>query len=832
MRKNLPDKTTFLGHSLPEFPGHVIQDYIDSGNNGHLYRAYNETTNSELAFKVVPMANIVLENGECYLEEARKANQLEHPSVVRYIHVDKYELAGIECVVFVCDYVHGESLRTHIKKNSHDIDISFIENFLESMFGLLFELKQRNYEHGDLHAGNILVAKSTYDIHGRTTFRVTDFGVRELTHHVGHSTDYLYVASILNDLLRCVSYEDCNGPERYIYNILKQEYLSRHLIETDYTVDPLASNPRELAAKLVRLREQYREHSALTTAKLLTPFDYPNCEQIGNSHLLLRSLYSNRLLGLTEIQRRSNLMLTGPRGCGKTTVFRALSLEYLISTNNDDPGALNFLGIYYRCDDLYFAFPRYALPHRSDAFDVPMHFLIVTLLSTTLDQIFRWARRHFPSEINTKERQLTLDLWDLLGWDAPKTPSGDRISTLVSRLREKERRRAALKHRFVHVPTEPIDGYFGPEVMVEVIQLLSKRLSFLKNRPIYFFIDDYSHPKITRDLQANLNRLLMHRVPEFFFKLSTESPVSFHREDIDGKKFVESREYDLLNLGLRYITDDTQNTLVFLEDLFVRRFKEVENYPVSTLKQLLGTKKRNETALARSLRDPNLRRDEEESSYAGCETIAAMCSGDVHYMIRLVAKMVEEFGGHEALTKTNSAPRIPWRSQHQAIRSAAGAFMESIRTLPGRGPKLADAITAFGNVSHSYILYETSINEKLSPPHQASRIEPYEPLRLNDEANEIIEDLLRYSVLIEDPRGRSRRGEVVPRFYLRRYLIPHFHLTFSRRDSLELENHEIEMLLCNPREFEKRKRLRSPEDAMRLRGRDPKQRELFGKIKM
>ena len=82
-------------------------------------------------------------------------------------------------------------------------------------------------------------------------------------------------------------------------------------------------------------------------------------------------------------------------------------------------------------------------------------------------------------------------------------------------------------------------------------------------------------------------------------------------------------------------------------------------------------------------------------------------------------------------------------------------------------------------------------------------------------------------MLIEDPRGMSRRGKSVPRYYLRRYLIPHFRLTFSRRDSLELENGQIEMLLCKPQQFEDAMRLKSEEDTARRRGRDPNQTELF-----
>ena len=43
----------------------------------------------------------------------------------------------------------------------------------------------------------------------------------------------------------------------------------------------------------------------------------------------------------------------------------------------------------------------------------------------------------------------------------------------------------------------------------------------------------------------------------------------------------------------------------------------------------------------------------------------------------------------------------------------------------------------------------------------------------------------------------------MPRLYLRRFLIPHFNLTFSTRDSIQMEPEELEFLLKQPREFEK-----------------------------
>ena len=821
MRKNLPSKASYMGITFKEVPDYVIQEHVAAGSNGRLFRAFNAMIDNNLAFKIVSAANLPErdEDKDAYLLEAKNANQLEHPSVIRcsnvFSHTDP-EGAG-QNVVFVFDYVNGVDLNRYVKQNSSDVDVPFVENFLRTMLGLLYELQQRKSQHGDLHAGNVLVATSEFDVYGRTTFRVTDFGVRQISERTAGTSDYLGVARMLEQLLGCIEYRDCGSRDRFTYNILRNDFVKRHLFETDTSLDPLACNPRLMLRRLDSIGDEYQRLSNKDSkdSVLVTPFDYPSCEQIGNSHLLLKNLYSDRLLGLPEIHARLNLVLTGPRGCGKTTVFRALSLDYLTSIEDDDPSNMEYVGIYYRCDDLYFAFPRYEQPERSEALDVPMHFLIATLLATALEQLKNWAKRHFREEFKRNEESLVAGLWNLLELQKPGIPGGDRLATLIGRLRDKERKRAARKQRFVHVSQEPIENYFGPGRMIEACCFVREHLSFLRDRPFYFFIDDYSDPKITADLQANLNRLLMHRSSDVFFKLSTESPVSLAREDVDGKKFVESREFNLLNLGLRYITGDSSQTRVFLEDLFSRRFREVREYPVSNLEELLGSAPRNENAVARAFREAA--REKEKRYYYGCDTVAAMCSGDIYYMIRLVSRMVEDYGGRDKLAASDTTPRIPLQEQNKAVRAAAGEFMSSIRGLPGNGSHLAEIVSAFGNVARSYLLHETSGNGPENPPHQASRIEPYETLQLSDEAQKILNELLRYSVFIEDPRGKSRRGQLVPRFYLRRYLIPHFGLTFSRRDSLQLENDELNDFLLEPRKFEDRTRLRSKEDAERRR---------------
>lgn len=183
--------------------------------------------------------------------------------------------------------------------------------------------------------------------------------------------------------------------------------------------------------------------------------------------------------------------------------------------------------------------------------------------------------------------------------------------------------------------------------------------------------------------------------------------------------------------------------------------------------------------------------------------ICNLCSGDIHYVISLVGDMVRVAGGRDTLAQTRTLPKVSHDNQNRAIRDAAGGFLKNLRGVPRYGEKLVSIVEAFGNVAHSHLRFLDSKNQDQSPPKQATRIEPYEPLELSDEAQILYDELLRYSVFIEDYRGKSRRGNVVPRLFIRRFLIPHFNLTFSTRDSIELEPIEFEQFILSPRDFEK-----------------------------
>ena len=796
MRRTLPDKDIFIRKKVPGQPGeYIIVEYKGSGMNGHVFRAHSDELRRDIAVKIIPKLNL----GPNWKQEFQKANILRSTAVVKFFSVNEWDDPEHDCVVLLSDYIYGDSLREYIQKNKNNLFIDFIVEFLKEIFDFFHELNEIGYQHGDLHSGNILVEDRSASLTGpRNAFRITDFSVTSATEHGNVKDDYEHLAIVLKELLENVDYQHADSQGKYSFNILNDHFLAKHLMEKDTSIDPYARRPKKLFERLNEIESDFEKNKAYRTLnKIKDPFEYLSCEHFGDSHSLLRALYSDRFLGLYSIETRNNLVLTGPRGCGKSTVFKSLSLQHRFIIGDDNPNKLSYIGIYYRCDDLYFAFPRYKIPERPEAFNVPMHFVISTLISELFDSMKKWALRYFKNEFEKKEEKISKSAWELLGIKRPPEPGIDSFKALSARL-QKERIRAAKKQRFVNDPKHPFGFYFGPEILIKICNMLAEKFSFLQNRPFYFFIDDYSSPKITIDLQQNLNRLFMQRISSCFFKLSTESTVSYTRSDIDTKAYVEGREFDLMNLGLNYIHAEEKEKLQFIEDVFERRLKAIDNYPVSDLNALLGSYEGpnyNEAA--------QIIRKGERVEIWGKESLCRLCCGDIYHIIDLVKQMVGNIGGAEGLAQIESSQKISSKDQTKAIRDQAGNFLKGLRILPN-GSQLVEIVSSFGIVANSYLKHRNSKNVKTNPPWQAHRIEPYDQLALSDEAQKIYDELLRYSVFIEDVRGKSRRGKVVPRLYLRRLLIPHFNLTFSMRDSIELEPEDIQELLLTPKEFEKR----------------------------
>lgn len=815
MRANLPDKAHFLGRRVPTRPDLELVEFIKSGNNAHVFRAHAHEISRDFACKVIPRANLdgAIDGKDTWKQEIEKANAFRGSSVVKV--VDKLdwvdESANIDCIVLVADFIRGPNLRDVIDKHRQEITIPFIVQFLETMFDFLNEMEGLNlHGHGDLHAGNILVEERSGALRGdKFEFRITDFGVAAAASETTKfKDDFFQLAVILKQMLGVfaqLSYQTAEPKDQFIFNALNNDFLGRHLMERDKTLDPVARRPDKLFERLRHLEDDYEKFSVSSDTKLGSPFDFLSCEQIGDVPSILKALYSDLFLGLDDIESRNNIVVTGPRGCGKSTVFRNLSLRQKLRIGAASPDTTGYLGVFYFCNDLYFSFPRYQLPNSQDAWDIPIQFFTATLLGELLEDVGRWAETYFEDEFRRGQQRAARKLWEILEVEPPKEPGSETFKAVETVL-QRYRRRAVFDQRNAHKPGHKFERHWGADKLQLACEALRDSFSFLRERPFYFLIDDYSAPKVSKDLQSNLNRVVMQRSSCCFFKLSTESPVSFSARDVDEKEYVESREFSLLNLGLIYLSDESDRKLRFIEDVFRRRFEAATSFKVKDLETLVGSNlNQNANEDAREIR--RVKRLKHWSK----QTLSNLCSGDVFYLIRLVREMVTSPKGAEGL-EGDDLPRIPVDIQDYCIRAEAGKFLKNLGGSSEDGDRLVAIVQAFGKVANSYLKFRQSGNESGSPPWQASRVEPYERLNLGPEAKRLYDELLRYSVFIQDYRGKSLRGDVVPRLFLRRFLIPHFNLTFSTRDSVPLAPVDFELMILDPSSFEKKFRRKAPDE--------------------
>jgi hypothetical protein len=158
--------------------------------------------------------------------------------------------------------------------------------------------------------------------------------------------------------------------------------------------------------------------------------------------------------------------------------------------------------------------------------------------------------------------------------------------------------------------------------------------------------------------------------------------------------------------------------------------------------------------------------------------------------------------------------------QDKVFRREGGEFLHLLeactRTSRRDGASLPPHITSWGRhlvkVAQGFkeiALFELRTRRggrggRPDEPKQAFRIEIVDQFTLNDIEMEIYEDLVRYGVFLRDDRGKSIRGAIIPRLYLRRLLIPYFTLTFSKVDNIPVNCEGFKHLLIDPENFSKK----------------------------
>jgi len=828
-----------------------LDNYIGCGKIGYVYRAHRrDIPDIENAVKLIPQ---VRRGWETELKKVAKLSKVSN--VVHFHHLGQATVrsGGQSATVqyTVWDYVHPGRNLNFVLNAQTSIPVSFILGIIETVLRVLHACQRQGIlRHGDLHAGNILIGEedeSVLDSNLRPVepVYISDFGYGATYGGPKPKDDYHGLASIADALTRKVDWATANSSDKQLLegtvSVLRKVLSEDTQSERTFPRDILEalSRVRSQAGRIRAGGQDIRTHIGAAVPRAFSVGSYQVSEMLGDDWVLWQTLFVPTVPAKSRILERDiTSVVTGPRGCGKTMLFRRLSERLIVECGPIDDIGATFVGIYVNANDLSDAFSVF--PESPDDKAVADLFCYTHLCILSDFLAVETAQARVKGQPSSPHLIRLLTSW--LGRPTDDVP-------LLAEENPLERLRALLeqiKNTFVTgVGTDVFPGRadFGHHTWLKrMVPAMRKACPWMEQRIVLFFIDDYTAPRLSLSMQRALNRILFQRSHEFVFKIATEAATTFLPEDLTGKALQDGDDYRLVDLGEEALFMSETERNAFLSEVFAKRLTSDQRISVAgkTLPGLLGSLGKSKTAFARLLRSEERETPETAKAgslrgatkrralYHGHDVFCCLWSGDTRIMIQLMQDLVDAGTPPDTAVLTQ---RIGEEDQDRAFRNRGSQWLDMQTRNQPSDPKLVKlllhengaperlyqfvggtygshlkaVVEAFKDAARLellgpvYVMKENGRAREV--PKMAFRIEITDEFRLEGLHREIYRDLIRYGLFMRDARGKSVRGAMVPRLYLRRLLLPYCVLALSKRDSVSMSCEWFRRLLLHPDTF-------------------------------
>jgi serine/threonine protein kinase len=741
-----------------------------------------------------------------YMQEVSRAAMLRsYPEFAQIndagiVEITLKDDAPTRFVAFLEEWVEGETLKKFILKHPEQMTPSFLIAYVGHLCEALAALEATALRHDDLHADNVMICPPPPGSLSRGWgIKVIDTGSLKPASQTLHKPkdDHRHFVDHLVTIWNAIQAQH-PGAARDRRFLSDARGLLKSMLESDLIIalrDPMQTRNRFTEAYTrANLMRQEQELA------LSSPFEFISAEHIANDQLLV-DIFAKTCPWLGKVAGPDPCLVTGPRGCGKSTIFRWLSLKAHLHKPFAEISENRIAGFYLSCSiDLQNRLSwikSQALAERFRA-DIIHYFNLLAareIVSTLALIAERPDRETFFGFGPSEEAAIHKFVMDSVAPTASVRLQG---SSRLAQAREAVEREMFATHAQMlrglnKSPVTP-ESFLG-----DLTQLMASKIPYFSRKKIAFLLDDFSVHRLPVHVQIVLNRVIWERRPSHVFKLSCEKYGAALTDSFKATADV-TREMKEVDCGREYLAlddiDQSKKGLAFAIELLDNRLRAA-GYK-GTANTLIGESKWKEKSLAMALKAKPPGR--KEGHYHGMKTISHLCSGDVSSLLLVYSRIFES--GNVTRDSVDTVDAIV---QDRAIIEVSRKLFEAIKPSVPYGSEMYAVVNAFGQLVRNVL-------QRGRPQHKGKQVVPSQIPRieidqigggavdtLNPAQQEIARELVRRAIFIEMEPGLSRHANITTlRWHLRRIYLPTFGAALAKNNAVKQKPDWFKYFLSDP----------------------------------